>query len=117
MIAFGYIRLDDADEATAEALHDLVTASGAAGGYDVKEIYLDCRTPPGDIVRPGFQALVEGLAREDVAYVLVPDLDHLSPLPTIRTALEAKLSSLGSTVVQCCESRAPAAGPAAAGAD
>ena len=108
MIAFGYIRLDDADETTIDELHDLITVSGTSEGYNIKEIYVDCRTPPSSIIRPGFQALTDGLAREEVAHVLVPDLDHLSPLPTIRTALEAKLGSLGSTVVQCLE---PTHGP------
>ena len=103
MIAFGYIRLEDADEATIEALHDLITVSGTNAGYIVEEIYIDSRTPPSSIVRPGFQALVDGLAREEVTHVLVPDLDHLSPIPTIRMALEAKLGSLGSTIVECVE--------------
>jgi hypothetical protein len=99
LIAFGYVRLDDEDDAAVEALHDLITAFGAAEGYSVEEIYIDRRTGPSSLVRPGFQALTDGLERADAAHVLVPDLDHLSPLPAVRTALEAKLGSLGSTVV------------------
>lgn len=100
MIAFGYVGVDGADEVEIEAFHEMITEFGAAEGYTVKEIYIDRGTSPSDLVRPGFQALAEKLVREEVAHVLVPNLDHLG-LPTIRTALEATLSSLGSTIVQC----------------
>ena len=100
MIAFGYVRVEDDDETAVDELCDLVEDSRAAEDYDLREVYVD-RTPPGSVVRPGFQALVGALEREEGAHVLVPDLDHLSPLPAVRTALEAKLGSLGSTVVTC----------------
>lgn len=100
MIAFGYVRLDGDDDAAFEASRDLVTVA-MTEGYDVKEVYVDRQAPPDSIVRRGFQALVERLERDGVAYVLVPDLDHLSPFPTVRTALVAKLASLGATAVPC----------------
>ena len=102
MIAFGYVRVADPEDDALNTLHDLITQFADGEGYTVKGVYADYGTPLDSLVRPGFQALVGVLEEQaDVAHVLVPDLDHLSPLPTIRTALRAKLESLGSTVVQC----------------
>jgi DNA invertase Pin-like site-specific DNA recombinase len=115
MIAFGYVRVGgDADTATVDTLHDQVTEFGTSEGYTVEDVYMDYGTPPDRVDRSGFQALVNVLEEQtDVAHVLVPDLGHLSPLPTTRTALLAKLGSLGSTVVECGGPRAPVTGLAA----
>ena len=104
MKAFGYIRVEDDDEALVESFHDQITKKASVEGYSIEEIFVDRRVAPQDLVRPAFQALTDKLAGEHVAHVLVPDLDHLSPLPTTRTALESKLGSIGSTVVHCGES-------------
>lgn len=99
MIAYGYIRVEDADEGAIEALHDLITESSSAEGYSLKEIFVDRETAPDKIVRPGFQALSAELLVEEGARVLIVNMDHLSPLPAIRAALRAKLEALGSAVV------------------
>ncbi|ABD12249.1 hypothetical protein CcI156_05800 [Frankia sp. CcI156] len=96
---YGYISSEHADEAEIDRLHDQLTAHAQAEGLALAEIFVDRSIPPGRIVRPGLTVLLEAVMRSEAAGVLVASLDHLSPLPAVRQAIEVEIEVLGARVL------------------
>jgi hypothetical protein len=63
------------------------------------EIFVDRCTPPGRIVRPGLTVLLEAVMRSEACGVLVVSLDHLSPMPAVRQAIEVEIEVLGARIL------------------
>jgi len=96
---YGYIRSEQGDESEIDRLHDQLTAHAQAEGLALAEIFVDRSIPPGRIVRPGLTVLLEAVMRSDASGVLVANLDHLSPLPAVRQAIEVEIEVLGARVL------------------
>ncbi|WP_462186620.1 MULTISPECIES: recombinase family protein [unclassified Frankia] len=112
---YGYICIEHADEAEIDRLDDQLTAHARAEGLALAEIFVDRCMPPGRIVRPGLTVLLEAVKRSEVAGVLVVSLDHLSPLPAVRQAIEVEIEGLGGRVIYLSEPSAPDAPPSRPG--
>jgi len=96
---YGYIRLEDEDEAEVDRLHDLLSAHAAAGGQALADVFVDRSMPPGQLIRPGLTLLLDAVRGADAATVIVPDLDHLSSLLAARRAIEAEISEAGARLI------------------
>ncbi len=98
---YGYISSEHADEAEIDRLYDQLTAHAQAEGLALAlaEIFVDRSIPPGRIVRPGLTVLLEAVMRSEACGVLVANLDHLSPLPAVRQAIEVEIEVLGARVL------------------
>jgi hypothetical protein len=92
---YGYISSGHADEAEIDRLHDQLTAHAESEGLALAEIFVDRGIRPGRTVRPGLTVLLEADMRSEASGVLVANLDHLSPLPAVRRAIEVEIEVLG----------------------
>ncbi|MBL7499782.1 recombinase family protein [Frankia sp. CNm7] len=97
-VVYGYISLEHADEAEIDRLHDQLARHARAEGLALAEVFVDRCVPPGRIVRPGLTVLLETVRRSEASGVLVMDVDHLSPLPAVRRAIEVEVETLGAQV-------------------
>ncbi|ORT46926.1 ATP-binding protein [Frankia sp. KB5] len=96
--AFGYIRIDNADEI--HFLHNTISEYAAVEGMELATIYVDQEPPSTEAVHPpGLTTLLEAVGRSERAVVLVPDITHLSHSPEVRRAIGDEVVALGGAVV------------------
>lgn len=98
-IVYGYVSLEDDDEAEVERLHDELTAHAEAEGMALAEIFVDRNTPPARVVRAGLTVLLDAILRQQDCGVLVASPDQLSTLPAVRRAIEVEIEGLGAELL------------------
>ncbi|ADP78954.1 recombinase family protein [Pseudofrankia inefficax] len=91
---YGYISVEHTDEAVIERLRTRLTEHARAVGMSLTEIFIDRCVPPGRVVRPGLNVLLDTILRSG-GDVLVIEVDHLSSLPAVRRAIEVEIEVLG----------------------
>ncbi len=96
---FGYIRLEDDDEAEEDRLHDLLVAHAVAEGMALADVYVDRHMPPARIMRPGLTELLARLQRTEGSGVLVATADHLSTSLPVREAIGVEIGNAGGRVL------------------
>ncbi|KDA44536.1 recombinase family protein [Frankia sp. BMG5.23] len=111
MTVFGYIRLEDDDEAEEDRLHDLLVAHAVTEGLALADVYVDRHIPPARIVRPGLTELLARLQRTEGSGVLVATVDHFSTHPSVREAIEVEIGNAGGTVLVVEASGASSSAP------
>ncbi|WP_322750891.1 MULTISPECIES: recombinase family protein [unclassified Frankia] len=75
-------------------LHAQLTDHARTEGMSLAEVFVDRCVPPGRLVRPGLNVLLDTVLRTG-GDVLVLDADHLSSLPAVRRAIEVEIEVLG----------------------
>ncbi|ABD10277.1 hypothetical protein CcI156_12590 [Frankia sp. CcI156] len=108
---FGYIRLEDDDEAEEDRFHDLLVAHAVAEGLKLADVYVDRHMPPARIMRPGLTELLARLQRPPGSGVLVVTAEHLSTSPQVRKAIEVEIGNAGGAVLVVEASDAHSIGP------
>ncbi|WP_322763395.1 recombinase family protein [Frankia sp. Cr2] len=95
---FGYISVEDDNEAEIERLHEDLTAFAVAEGLRLEEIFVDRNIRPTRLVRPGLDMVLSHV-RQTGAVVLVPSEMHMSTWSVVREAIVAEVKSLGGAVM------------------
>jgi DNA invertase Pin-like site-specific DNA recombinase len=86
-VAYGYVRVDDTDgEAVAQFRRD-IAACCVREELRLANTFCDLGDDGSTLARPALGNLLEALKATPSATPVVPDLNHLSPFPTIRSVL------------------------------
>jgi hypothetical protein len=96
---YGYIAFDHDDETEVERLYDQLTAHATAEGLELVEVYVERNVPPDLIVRPALTVLLEAVVRVEGCGVLVPTPAHISPVASVREAIETEIELLGGRIM------------------
>jgi hypothetical protein len=96
---YGYIALDHDDETEIERLFDQLTDHATAEGLELVEVYVERNTQPDLIIRPALSVLLAAVVRSAGCGVLVPTPAHISPIDSVRKAIETEVELSGGTMM------------------
>lgn len=97
--AVGYVRVDEADEREIKLLLKDIAACCLRESLRLTRTFVDRGYEGRELARPGIVELREGIKEQAGLVVVVPSLDHLSPVEHIRGPLLLMVHRLGGRVL------------------
>lgn len=99
MLAFGYLRSAEAEDAKLTILRGELVLYAGRHDLDLTEVFEDVPCSGLALRRPGLTRLLAALRRHDGAGVLLPARCHLSWRATIRQQCERRILATGAELV------------------
>lgn len=97
--AVGYVRMDEADEREIKLLLKDIAACCLRAQLRLSRTFVDRGYEGKELARPGIVDLREALKEQAGLVVVVPTLDHFSPIEHIRSPLLLMVHRLGGRVL------------------
>ncbi len=97
--AVGYYRLEEHDAAESATLLKVIATACLRENVRLVKTFTDRGYDGSQFARPGIMELRDALLDAAGLVVIVPSLDHLSPIEALRTPLQTMISTLGGRLV------------------
>jgi hypothetical protein len=98
-VAYGYLCVEDADEAEVASLRKEIGACCVREGLRLVTVFCDRGVNPATMARGGFTGLLDVLALPDSTTLVVPDLNYVSPQAAVREGLLRQVKRTGCSVL------------------
>lgn len=98
-LVYGYVRCAVKRPTYVAACHDALVRWCGDEDWQLGAVFTDASTPPRQLIRPGFTALLDALSLPGVLGVVVVDAAHFSSHPSVVTSLVRRIRDTGAAVL------------------